>query len=188
MAYSNGPVMIPKIPGKITVKKINSSEYIQLETGRVYDPVRKYNVPERKVIGIRIPSIPGMMLPNENYHLYIKGEERMNEEEKETAESYEQQRARFIVLRELFDQLYYEFQIQSRRNMDGKVNPYKARKINSILEPLREMMAGEEYARYLDLIKEDGNENEPGGQSYGDVALMMTQYKGAIKRFNSERM
>ena len=112
----------------------------------------------------------------------------MNEEEKQTAETYGQRRSQFIMLRELFEQLYYEFQIQSRRKPDEKVNPYKAQKINDILEPLREMMAGEEYAQYLDLIDEAGDGNAPGGQSYSDVALMLTQYKGAIKRFNSERM
>ena len=42
-----------------------------------------------------------------------------------------------------------------------------------------------EYAQYLDLIAEDGEEN---AQSYSDAALLMTQYKGAVKRFNSERM
>ena len=186
--YSNYPVMIPDRPGKITFKKRNGSEYIQYETGRKYDPVRKYNLPDRKLIGIRIPSMPEMMLPNENYYRYFKGEEPMNETQKETARNYGEKRSRFIMLRELFDQLYYEFQIQSRRKPEEQVNSYKARKINSILEPLREIMAGEEYAQYLDLIEETQDENEPGGQTFSDVALMLTQYKGAIKRFNSEQM
>ena len=112
----------------------------------------------------------------------------MNEEQKKTAKGYEQKRTRFIMFRELFEQLYYEFQIQSRKKPDEAVNPYKVQKINSILAPLRELMAGEEYTRYLDLIKEAEDETEPGGQTFSDVALMLTQYKGAIKRFNSERM
>ena len=115
----------------------------------------------------------------------------MNEEQKETARNYEEKRNRFIMLRELFDQLYYEFQIQSRRKPDEKVNAYKAQKINSILKPLREIMSGEEYSQYLDLIDEtqdDQKDQEPGGQTYSDVALMLTQYKGSIKRFNSEKM
>ena len=66
--YENEPVLIPDVPGKICFKNKKGSEYVQYETGRKYDPVRKYNVPERKVIGIRIPSLPEMMLPNENYY------------------------------------------------------------------------------------------------------------------------
>ena len=189
--YSSHPVMIPDKPGKITIKKRNGSEYIQYETSRKYDPVRKYNLPDRKIVGIRIPSMPEMMLPNENYYRYFKGEDTMNEEQKETARNYEEKRNRFIMLRELFDQLYYEFQIQSRRKPDEKVNAYKAQKINSILKPLREIMSGEEYSQYLDLIDEtqdDQKDQEPGGQTYSDVALMLTQYKGSIKRFNSEKM
>ena len=39
---------------------------------------------------IRIPSLPEMMLPNENYHLYFEGDERMNEEQKKAGRSGEQ--------------------------------------------------------------------------------------------------
>ena len=174
--YENEPVPIPDIPGKICFKNKKGSEYVQYETGRKYDPVRKYNVPERKVIGIRIPSLPEMMLPNENYHQYFKDD-----------------RKRFIMLRELFDQMYYEFQLQSRRKPDDPVNGYKAMKINSILEPLREIMGEEEYAVYLDLVDVSTETGQEGadrlsGKSYSDVALLLTQYKGAIKRFNNERM
>ena len=186
--YSNHPVMIPDRPGKITIKKRNGSEYVQYLVGRKYDPVRKYNLPDRRLIGIRIPSIPEMMLPNENYHHYFKGEETMNEEQKQTAKTYEQKKTRFVMLRELFEQLYYEFQIQSRKKPDETVNPYKVQKINSILGPLRELMAGEEYTQYLDLIEITEDENEQGVKTFSDVALMLTQYKGAIKRFNSEWM
>ena len=186
--YSNSPVPIPKARGKITIRKHNGSEYIQYETGRTYDPARKYNIPERKIIGIRIPSLPEMMLPNENYPLYFKGEAQMNEEQKQRARAYGHSRTMFAVYRELFDRMYYEFQIQSRRKPDAKVNAYKAQKIDSILTPLREMMSGEAYAPYLDLIGEAADESGDGGKTYSDVALMLTQYKGAMARFISERM
>jgi len=105
---------------------------------------------------------------------------------KETAEKYTADKKEFTILRDLFDQLYYEFQMQSRRKPDEPLNPYKSMKINSILEPLRKLMAGEEYAGYLDLVdttQEEGNENSISGKTYSDVALMLTQYKGAMKRF-----
>ena len=50
------------------------------------------------------------------------------------------------------------------------------------------MMAGEEYAPYLDLIDETENSDEATGKTFSDVALMLTQYKGSMKRFFSERM
>ena len=186
--YENEPVLIPEAPGKISFKNKKGSEYVQYEVERKYDPVRKYNLPDRKIIGIRIPTIPEMMLPNENYHRYFKGDGNMNEEQKSTAKHYEKNKKRFIMLRELFDQLYYEFQLQARRKPDDPVNSYKAMKINSILEPLREMMAEEEYAAYLDLVdvsQGEGEEREESitGKTYSDVALLLTQYKGAMTRF-----
>ena len=193
--YENEPVLIPDAPGKISIKKKKGSEYIQYEIGRTYDPVRKYNLPERKIIGIRIPALPEMMLPNENYHLYFSGDGKMNEKQKSAAKHYENEKKRFAMLRELFDQMYYEFQLQSRRKPDDPVNSYKAMKINSILEPLKDMMSGEEYGGYLDLVETGGNDEGSevetagcGGKTYSDVALMLTQYKGAMKRFYSEKM
>ena len=58
---------------------------------------------------------------------------------------------------------------------------------------LEESGGDEEYAAYLDLVDvstETGQEEAEtlSGKSYSDVALMLTQYKGAIKRFNNERM
>lgn len=201
--YDNEPVLIPDAPGKINMKKKKGSEYVQYVTGRTYDPVRKYMLPERKIIGIRIPSMPEMMLPNENYHQYFTGDKEMNEEQKTAAKNYEKDKKQFVMLRELFDQMYYEFQLQSRRKPDDPVNLYKIRKINSILEPLKELMGNEEYGQYLDLIDNSelivGAEQEQqtgngtsgdtsNGRTYSDVALMLTQYKGAMKRFNNEKM
>ena len=208
--YDNEPVLIPDAKGKISFKKKKDSEYVQYVTGRTYDPVRKYMLPERKIIGIRIPSMPEMMLPNENYHQYFTGDKEMNEEQKTAAKNYEKDKKQFVMLRELFDQMYYEFQLQSRRKPDDPVNPYKIRKINSILEPLKELMGNEEYGQYLDLIEnseseiqnselivgaEQGQQTGNGtsgdtcnGRTYSDVALMLTQYKGAMKRFNNEKM
>ena len=58
--YDNEPVLIPDAKGKISFKKKKGSEYVQYVTGRTYDPVRKYMLPKRKIIGIRIPSMPDM--------------------------------------------------------------------------------------------------------------------------------
>ena len=38
------------------------------------------------------------------------------------------------------------------------------------------------YAEYLDLVEEEK------AKTYSDVALLLTQYKGSMKRFSNERM
>ena len=53
------------------------------------------------------------------------------------------------------------------------------------------MMAEEEYAGYLDLIDEggaDSAEEMGSGKTYSDAALLLTKYKGALRRYGSERM
>lgn len=188
--YENEPVLIPDVPGKISFKRKKDSEYVQYVTGRGYDRIRKHSLPERKIIGIRIPSIPEMMLPNDNYYQYFTGDGNMNEEQKAAANHYAGDKKRFIMLRDLFDHMYYEFQLQSRRKQDEPVNAYKAMKINSILAPLREMMGEEEYAEYLDLVDVTEAEGDmpPAGRTYSDVALLLTQYKGAMKRYSNEKL
>ena len=74
--FLNGPVRIPDVPGKIVFRKKGNSRYILLETGRRYDKWRKYNLVERRLIGIQIPEKPEYMLPNENYYMLFPGGER----------------------------------------------------------------------------------------------------------------
>ena len=47
MAYGNSPVKIPKVAGKITFRKTTDRTYVLYETGRVYNPVKKTNTPQR---------------------------------------------------------------------------------------------------------------------------------------------
>ena len=190
----NNVVPVPKAPGKIVFRRINDTVYVEYEIRRTYDRDRKYNKPERVRIGIQIPERPELMLPNENYSIYFeKGEETMNEEQKAQAENYSQEREHRFMLRDLFDQMYYEFRTMSRRNPEIVVNENKVRRINRILEPLAEMMKDEAYARFLELIPEpeeketkDGR-TEPAGMSYGDVALLLTQFKAAVSRYFQEK-
>ena len=186
----NHVVPIPKVKGKIVFRRVNETVYVEYETGRVYDKNRKYNKPERVRIGIQIPERPDLMLPNENYFTYFpKGEETMSTEEKTSAESYEAEREYRLTLREFFDQLFYEFQKMSRKNPEGIVNENKVKRLNSVLQPVLEMLKDEEYAQFLELIpKPETQENKEGqtiitGMSYGDVALLMTQFKSALTRY-----
>lgn len=71
MAYGNSPVKIPKVAGKITFRKTTDRTYVLYETGRVYNPVKKTNTPQRAMIGLQIRNAPALMLPNENYEKYF---------------------------------------------------------------------------------------------------------------------
>lgn len=156
---------------------------------RRYDKNRKYCLKQRSIIGVRIPGNPEMMLPNENYFTcFPKEEEKMTAEEKESLEDIANKREYGIILRDFFEQLFFEFQAQSRRAPNAVVNTYKVERLNRVLKPLKDMMREESYAAFLEEIpmpEAPGKEGESEitGLTYSDVALMMTQFKGAVNRF-----
>jgi hypothetical protein len=193
--YFNKPVMIPKAAGKIALAKRGETTYVLYEIGRKYDPNKKYNVPERIGIGVQIPGQPELMLPNENYLTYFPKEEaRMTEEEKKTLENYDEEREQQFMLRDFFDQLFFEFQIMSRKRPGFIVNENKVQRINKVLEPIMEMLKNEAYAGFLELIPEpEIQEDEDGscvltGLSYSDVSLLLTQFKGALNRYFQKKI
>ena len=68
--------------------------------------------------------------------------------------------------------------------------------INRVLEPMKRMMEGESYAAFLSIPAEPvevcgetgvdrGNEKNIEGLDYSDVGLLLTQYRGAMRRFTS---
>ncbi len=193
MGYLNLPVRIPEIPGKISMKKKRDRTYVQYELQREYNPEKKYNVPTRIVIGQQIRTKPEWMLPNEKYEqIFSEAMKNMTEEERETAAEYIATRGEFRTLQVLFDQMYYEFQAQARRDPHEVVNEYKVEKINRVLDRLMELMEGKNYADFLERVpapqtenREDGKE-QLSGLDYGDVALLLTQFKGAVTRYSGE--
>ena len=64
-------VDIPDVKGKITQKRKGNSVYISYEIGRKYDPAKKYNVPDRVIIGKQNQSDKKQMEPNENFLKYF---------------------------------------------------------------------------------------------------------------------
>ena len=102
-----------------------------------------------------------------------------------------QEREQRLILREFFEQLYFEFQMISRRRGDSVVNRNKVERLNRVLGPLLDMMAGESYAEFLELIPEPEESEDPegslvpetSGMTYSDVALLLTQYRSAVNRF-----
>lgn len=195
MSYISKPVKIPDVPGKITLRERGDRVYVMYEIGREYKPALQTTTPQRKMIGQQIRNAPGMMLPNENYEqFFANGEEIMSNEELVKARDYEKIRGEYRMLNSLFEQLYYEFQIMAHRSPHYVVNAYKMRQINKVLEPLREIMKDDVYGRFLEKLEEpemvtdpDGNEKLTG-LDYSDVALALTQYRGAMTRFAADRL
>ena len=187
--YLRTPVEVPEVNG-ITYRKKNGSTYVQYELQRKWDPKRKYSSVQRCEIGILIPGKDGLMLPNENYLRYFSGEGAGTGTEKDDMiQAFEAEREHCYMLRDFFEQLYYEFQGMSRRKPNSIVNLNKVRRMNLVLRPLMEMMAGEEYAQFLELIEEPGEGTDENGNpvktgmSYSDAALLMSQFKGAVSRY-----
>lgn len=69
--YFDFLVKIPEIKGKITFKTKGNSEYVSYEKGRTYDKEKKYNIPQRVIIGKRSRADKSMMMPNENFKKYF---------------------------------------------------------------------------------------------------------------------
>ena len=66
--YLSASVKIPEVPGKITRRKMGNKIYVLFETGRVYDPKRRFNVPQRATIGKLLPGADdSLMQPNEKF-------------------------------------------------------------------------------------------------------------------------
>ena len=118
----------------------------------------------------------------------------MTDEEKERLENYDEEREQQFMLRDFFDQLFFEFQIMSRKRPGFVVNENKVRRINKVLEPVMAMLKNEAYAGFLELIPEpEVQKAEDGssvltGMSYSDVSLLLTQFKGALNRYFQKKL
>ena len=69
--YLDCKVEIPNEPGKITRFRKGNTTYIRYVAGRVYNPEKRYNVPDHKTIGKLVSEDPLLMIPNENFLRYF---------------------------------------------------------------------------------------------------------------------
>lgn len=67
--YYDFMVPLPDVKGEITLMKKGDIRYVQLETGRVYLPERKYTIPQRVTIGKLSAEQPARMYPNEKIRI-----------------------------------------------------------------------------------------------------------------------
>ena len=68
--YQNYSVPIPDTKGKITIMKKRNASYVLFQYGRVYNSTKKYNVPQRSIIGKVLQSDPTQMYPNDKFFEY----------------------------------------------------------------------------------------------------------------------
>ena len=172
-------VRIPDVEGKIIITPRGENRYVLFETGRRYDPEKKYTTVERKVIGVQIRDRPGMMFPNENYRILFPEEA----EEQDAIQEYAAEWRARGQAREYFDQVYFEFMMLSRRMPEGKLNANKARRINQVLRPMLKMLKPAGLAGMLELLPEENAEEI----TYSDAGLLLTLWKTAVNQYFQNR-
>ena len=100
---------------------------------------------------------------------------------KEQAESADKEQ--FNLLYSLLEGLVKEVADLSKKQPDGLVNAFKVRKINSVLIPIMDIMKSEMSASFLDLVSEVDEGKEKSRNSYSDVAVILSQYTEACKKY-----
>ena len=168
--FMGKPVRIPNMPGKIVFRKKGENSYVMLETGRSYDPERQYTNVERKMIGVQIPERPEYMLPNENYRELFPEKDPA---EDPALENYTRERDRTERATAYFDQVYFEFMMLSRRMPEGKLSANKARRINQVLRPMKELLEAAGMTEMLELLPErpSGTGKEENAEGKGPVPM-----------------
>lgn len=98
---------------------------------------------------------------------------------------------RFDVLSSMFYGLNGEIVTFSRKKPDKIISEFQSKKINQVLEPLLDIMKGEPYVEFLELIPETSVEKKGrseylDGLTYGDVALIFSKYRSAVELYRKK--
>ena len=88
----------------------------------------------------------------------------------------------YTMLRRLFDDVYYSVEDLAGKYPNEVMDPYKAKRINEVLERLKKSVEDEAILPYLRLIEEPEETGEDGksvlkGLTYSDILLMLKWYK-----------
>ena len=88
----------------------------------------------------------------------------------------------YTMLRRLFDDVYYAVEDLAGKYPNEVMDPYKAKRVNEVLEGLQQNVEDEAILPYLRLIEEPEETGEDGknilkGLTYSDILLMLKWYK-----------
>ena len=89
----------------------------------------------------------------------------------------------YVILRRLFDDVYYAVEELAGKYPNEVIDPFKVKRINEILDEIRECLEDKKILPYLRLIDEPEETIDKEGKtiwkglSYSDILLMLKWYK-----------
>ena len=89
----------------------------------------------------------------------------------------------YVLLRRLFDDIYYSVEELAGKYPNEVMDPFKVKRINEILDEIRECLEDKNILPYLRLIDEPNEITDKEGKrlwdglSYSDILLMLKWYK-----------
>ena len=88
----------------------------------------------------------------------------------------------YVLLRRLFDDIYYAIEELASKYPNEVIAPFKVKQINEVLEEIRKNVDDKGILSYLRLIEEPEETGEDGksvlkGLTYSDILLMLKWYK-----------
>lgn len=87
---------------------------------------------------------------------------------------------KYIMLYDFLESAYVEMKDFSKKNPDAALNERKVKSLNRILKNIKEILANEPTATYMDILEE---EMLP---SNSDVVLTMSQYRSALENYRKK--
>lgn len=87
---------------------------------------------------------------------------------------------KYIMLYDFLESAYIEMKDFSKKNPDSLLNERKVKSLNRILKDIKEILADEPTAAYMDILDE---EMLP---SNSDVVLTMSQYRSALENYRKK--
>ena len=191
---------------------IRRGKTVEYEIDRIHSEEKGDTRVTRRVIGKMDPVNPGRMFPNEMYFQLFPENEVPEEVRNEFLRGCEIKRRmeyirrnpeeiiegvinglselrneksslNYVMLRRLFDDIYYSVEELAGKYPNEVMVPYKVKKINEILSEIRESLEDKRILPYLQMIDEPEEITDKEGKtvwkglSYSDILLMMKWYK-----------
>lgn len=86
----------------------------------------------------------------------------------------------YRLLKEMLQAQKLEFDLLSKKKLDGQLNKMKIRMVNRVLEPLKKLLENEPSFEFLDIL------DEVELPTNSDVVLIISQYEAALIEFKKQ--